>query len=135
MAHEHMDEKAAQFMRQSKTGEYLLSLRNNKGLSLAQVSKLLEISANYLSEIERGVKVPSDHLLQQLAEYYKVSEDDLFERYGKIPMSVREALASNKILRRAIAEINSDKRLSEEKKSAIFSELYSLYKNSLSELS
>ncbi len=133
MEGQHLDEKEKQLLRQSQAGDYLLDLRNEKGLSLAKVCKILEISANYLSEIERGLKVPSDHLIRQLADFYDIDEASLFERFGKVPLTVREALENSKSLRKTISEISSSKKLTEEQKQELYDELYRLYKKVLLE--
>lgn len=82
-------DKKEQLLRQIDAGDYLSSLRNKKGLSITAVAKELSVSRPYLSEIEKGIRLPSDELIRKLAEYYDVDEDDLFKRYGKVPLLAR----------------------------------------------
>jgi transcriptional regulator with XRE-family HTH domain len=59
-------------------GHYINNLRSQKRLILAEVAKELDISTNYLSELERGKKSPSDRMVVSIAEYYKIPVLDLF---------------------------------------------------------
>ncbi|WP_075981933.1 helix-turn-helix domain-containing protein [Bacillus massilinigeriensis] len=56
-------------------GKSIAEIREKKGLTLSQLSKLANISKSYLSNIERGInKNPSLEVIQKLA---KVLETDL----------------------------------------------------------
>jgi transcriptional regulator with XRE-family HTH domain len=70
---EYKSEQLKQF------GQKLHDLRKNAGLSLAEVGKAVDLSHNYLSEIERGKKEPSRETIRDLAEFYNIDEDELFE--------------------------------------------------------
>ena len=66
-------------------GEYLASVRVDRGLSLREVEKATDktVSNAYLSQIENGqIKRPSPNILYALAELYGVSYEDLMERAG-----------------------------------------------------
>jgi len=126
-------ERMAQLAIQVEAGSYLLELRREKDLSLAKVTKLTDISSNYLSEIERGLKAPSDTVIRELAKVYEADENEIFEKYHKIPLSVKEALNNSQVLRRTLAEIEQNKKLTEEQKIEIYTELYRLYKKYVDE--
>ena len=55
-------------------GQYLASIRNDRGLSLREVEKATEkvVSNAYLSQIEEldQIKMPSPNILHALAELY-----------------------------------------------------------------
>lgn len=130
----NLTEKKEQLIRQIETGEYLLKLRNEKGISLAKVGETLKVSSNYLSEIERGLRIPSDHLIRTIADFYNINENDLFRRFGKIPLTAREELEGNETLQKALSEIRSNPNLTEEHKQSLYDELFKLYKDLLKEL-
>ncbi len=116
------EEKAV--IQRLNTGKKLKELRTNKGLTITDIGKAWGISANYVSEIERGMKIPSDHLIIKIAEFYGLDENSLFEGFGKIPLLVREEFEHNKSLQRALLEVAKSKKLTEEKKERIYDQAY-----------
>ena len=66
-------------------GQYLATVRNDRGLSLRKVEKATSkvVSNAYLSQIENDqIKKPSPNILHALATLYAVSYEDLMERAG-----------------------------------------------------
>jgi transcriptional regulator with XRE-family HTH domain len=66
-------------------GQYLASIRNDRGLSQREVERKTDkvVSNAYLSQIENDqIKRPSPNILNALAELYAVSYEDLMERAG-----------------------------------------------------
>jgi HTH-type transcriptional regulator, competence development regulator len=66
-------------------GQYLASIRNDRGLSQRDVEKATNkvVSNAYLSQIETDqIKKPSPNILHALAELYEVSYESLMERAG-----------------------------------------------------
>ena len=66
-------------------GQYLASIRTDRGMTLRQVEDATEkqVSNAYLSQIENGkVGRPSPNILYALAELYGVSFEGLMERAG-----------------------------------------------------
>jgi len=110
------DEERDRFLRQFEAGRYLKHLRGDRPLT--EVSKLLGVSTNYISEIERG-KLPSDHFLLVSSKVYKIDEDDLFSRWGKIPILAKKEVTDNPTLLSTLAEIGRNKKLSDEPKREI----------------
>ncbi len=49
---------------------------------MRQFAELVGISNPYLSQIERGLRAPSEHVVQAIAEALKVSADTLYEQAG-----------------------------------------------------
>ena len=84
------------------TGNYLQNLRLNKKLTLSSASKSINISPTYLSDIEHGRKLPSDITIKNIAEFYEIDEIDLFNKFGKISLTVKELLLSDLNLQRKI---------------------------------
>jgi transcriptional regulator with XRE-family HTH domain len=95
-------------MKQLRAGEYLASLRTERRLTQKIVASQISVSFQYLSEIEKGNKSPTDLLLHQLAEVFKLdlkAEVELFHRYGKIPLLVKEELEEQPAVQLALAEL------------------------------
>lgn len=64
-------------------GAYLKTLRNAKGLTLAQLAKEIGFSNPYISQIENGLKgIPSPELLKELSSPLGVSYEELMIRAG-----------------------------------------------------
>ncbi|MBL4952093.1 helix-turn-helix transcriptional regulator [Neobacillus sp. YIM B02564] len=124
-------ERAQETFRLVETGEFLRKKRNQLGLSMQQVGDILHISTNYVSEIERGVKLPSPLLIRELAYFYHINENDLFRMYGKIPLSAKEELEANTFLQDLLSDINQNKNLPDKKKKELFSEFLQVYQRFL----
>ncbi|MGM1371940.1 helix-turn-helix transcriptional regulator [Bacillus cereus group sp. BceL291] len=58
--------------------EWLIKLRENKGLKQFEVAKKLDISSNYYCEIENGKKNPRWNIAMRIAEFFGVSVDNFF---------------------------------------------------------
>lgn len=65
-------------------GEFIRSQRRLARLSLRQLSALSNISNPYLSQVERGLHVPSVRVLQSLAEALDISAETLLVQAGLI---------------------------------------------------
>ena len=83
---------------------------------MRQFAELAGISNPYLSQIERGLRAPSQHVLDGIANALKLSSDALYEQAGMTPPgaepesnAVLEAIDGDPRLpsrqRRALAEI------------------------------
>jgi transcriptional regulator with XRE-family HTH domain len=76
-------------------GQYLASIRTDRGLSQRDVEKKTDkvVSNAYLSQIENDqIKKPSPNILHALAELYGVSYEHLMERAGFVaPTRARSA--------------------------------------------
>lgn len=65
-------------------GELIRSQRRLARLSLRQLSALSNISNPYLSQVERGLHVPSVRVLQALAEALDISAERLLTQAGLV---------------------------------------------------
>jgi transcriptional regulator with XRE-family HTH domain len=70
--------------------------------SMRQFAELAGISNPYLSQIERGLRAPSEQVLEAIAQTLKVSADALYEQAGLTPpgeqaeeSAVLEAIAAD----------------------------------------
>ena len=55
----------------------LRKIRKEKGLTLKQVSKEVNLSVAVLSRYERGERFPKKKALEQLAKFFKCTIDEL----------------------------------------------------------
>lgn len=109
-----------------QAGKAIRKLRN---LSVHKVAKATHISGGYLSEIENGLKEPSDAVLESLADYYQVEKSELFSLYGKIAPAEATLLLDNPAFRKTIIQMSTDDRLTKEERDSIALALAELYQN------
>jgi transcriptional regulator with XRE-family HTH domain len=67
----------------SPLGEFIRRQRELQELSMRQLADLVGISNPYLSQIERGLREPSEKVLDAIAENLHLSADVLVERGGR----------------------------------------------------
>ena len=60
-------------------GEKLRTLRNRQGLSLRQLSDMLEVGHSYIAKMERGEKTPNVAMVLKIARIFDVSTDMLIK--------------------------------------------------------
>ncbi len=66
-------------------GEIIRQQRELAELSMRQFAELAGISNPYLSQIERGLRAPSETVLDSIARTLKVSSDALYKQAGVTP--------------------------------------------------
>jgi transcriptional regulator with XRE-family HTH domain len=66
-------------------GEIIRQQRELAELSMRQFAELAGISNPYLSQIERGLRAPSQQVLDGIAKALKLSSDALYEQAGVAP--------------------------------------------------
>jgi transcriptional regulator with XRE-family HTH domain len=66
----------------SPLGEFIRRNRELSEYSMRQFAELAGISNPYLSQIERGLRAPSEQVVQSIADVLKLSADTLYERAG-----------------------------------------------------
>ena len=94
-------------------GEIIRQQRELAEYSMRQFADLAGISNPYLSQIERGLRAPSEQVLEAIANTLKVSADALYEQAGMSPPG--EEPEDNAVLE-AIAR---DARLTARQRSAL----------------
>lgn len=108
-------------------GEQIKKLRLAKKNSIYTVAKSIHISGNYLSEIERGVKEPSDVVLCSIAEYYDIERSELFALYDRVAPEEAHLLAQSPHLRKVITQLSADEQLTDGEKEFLSKEFQKLY--------
>ena len=68
--------------RAERLGEIIRRQRELSELSMRQFADLAGISNPYLSQIERGLRAPSERVLDAIASALQVSADTLYEQAG-----------------------------------------------------
>jgi transcriptional regulator with XRE-family HTH domain len=102
--------------RTSALGEIIRQQRELAEMSVRQFAELAGISNPYLSQIERGLRAPSQQVLDGIAKALKLSSDALYEQAGMAPPgaeaednAVLEAISADPRLtarqRKALAEV------------------------------
>src|SRR5271154_6828251 len=98
-------------------GEIIRRQRELTEMSMRQFAELAGISNPYLSQIERGLRAPSEHVVDGIAKALQLSADALYEQAGMKPPgeeadednAVLDAIADDRRLtarqRKALAEI------------------------------
>lgn len=94
-------------------GEIIRQQRELAELSMRQFAELAGISNPYLSQIERGLRAPSQHVLEGIAEALKVSADALYQQAG-MPAPGDEADTSA-----VLDAIAADERLTARQRTAL----------------
>lgn len=70
--------------RETKKGRnHLWKLRMKSGYSVESISNELKISRSTIYEIEKGTRKPSSKLAAKMADIYKCSLDDIYNRKSK----------------------------------------------------
>ncbi len=60
-------------------GEKLRTLRNRRGLSLRQLSDMLQVGHSYIAKMERGEKTPNVEMVLKISKIFEVTTDVLIK--------------------------------------------------------
>jgi transcriptional regulator with XRE-family HTH domain len=66
----------------SSLGEIIRKQRELNEMSMREFARVVGISNPYLSQIERGLRAPSEQVLQSIAKSLETSADALYEQAG-----------------------------------------------------
>jgi transcriptional regulator with XRE-family HTH domain len=100
--------------RASSLGEVIRRQRELSEVSMRQFAELVGISNPYLSQIERGLRAPSEQVLRSIAEGLQVSADALYDEAGvpretdgpsKVVQAIREDPKLTGRQRQALIEV------------------------------
>jgi transcriptional regulator with XRE-family HTH domain len=96
-------------------GEIIRRQRELNELSMRQLAAMVGISNPYLSQIERGLREPSDRVVDAIARTLRMSADSLYEQAGLLD---EEEPESN-----VVAAIRADPALTERQRRSMI-EIY-----------
>ena len=108
-------------------GDVLREIRKEKKLSLFKAARGINISGNYLSEIERGKKKPSETVLFSISEFYGIDESELFKMYDLVVPDAINALKDMPELLKVLTKLSSNKKIKSEDLKDIAEELVATY--------
>jgi transcriptional regulator with XRE-family HTH domain len=94
-------------------GEIIRHQRELAELSMRRFAELAGISNPYLSQIERGLRAPSEQVLEAIATALGVSVDALYEQAGVAPPREEDPQSA------VLEAIRSDPRLTARQRSAL----------------
>jgi transcriptional regulator with XRE-family HTH domain len=61
----------------SRFGEKLVKLREARGITIKEVCAQVGIPQSRLSELEKGIRIPTPGQSEKLAKFYEISINDL----------------------------------------------------------
>jgi transcriptional regulator with XRE-family HTH domain len=99
--------------RSASLGEIIRQQRELGEMSMRQFANLAGISNPYLSQIERGLRAPSEHVLDGIANALKVSAETLYEQAGMAPPSDEDQDSA------VLDAIKADARLTSRQRAAL----------------
>lgn len=105
--------------RAERLGEIIRRQRELSALSMRQFADLVGISNPYLSQIERGLREPSERVLEGIAKSLQVSVDALREQAG-MTIEVEEAEPA------VVTAIRADTKLTGRQRQAML-EIYAAF--------
>lgn len=76
-------------------GSVLRRLRRDRDLGIKQLAPELGVNYTYLSKLENDKSIPSEDLIDRIAEYFHEDRDRLYIAADKIPTTVLDALKRN----------------------------------------
>jgi transcriptional regulator with XRE-family HTH domain len=94
-------------------GEIIREERELLDLSMRQFADRVGISNPYLSQIERGLRAPSEQVVGAIARTLRMSADALYERAGIRPQGENSADST------VLDAIDADKRLTARQRTAL----------------
>jgi transcriptional regulator with XRE-family HTH domain len=97
---------------ESSFGEYIRRQRELHELTMRQLADLVGISNPYLSQIERGLREPSERVLEAIAENLEMSAETLKRHKGRGGGEVDEEPA-------VVAAIKADRALTAAQRKAL----------------
>ena len=104
---------------ESPLGEFIRRQRELQALSMRQLADMVGISNPYLSQIERGLREPSERVLDAIAENLELSAEALHEHARHSDDDDEEEPA-------VVAAIRADRRLTAGQRQALI-EVYSAF--------
>ena len=103
---------------QPTLGEIIRRQRELNELSMRQFASMVGISNPYLSQIERGLRAPSERVVESIARSLRMSAEALYEQAGILDEEEREGTV--------VAAIREDPSLTERQRRSLI-EIYEAF--------
>jgi len=115
----------------SPLGSYIRKQRELQALSMRQLANLAGISNPYLSQIERGLREPSEKVIEALASNLELSADALYKQAGRTrrPAAAGDDADAEPEESAVESAIKADPRLSARQRAAML-EVYAAFTTS-----
>jgi len=107
---------------ESPLGDFIRRQRELNELSMRQLAELVGISNPYLSQIERGLRDPSEKVLDAIARNLELSAETLYEVSGRKPDEADEEGGEPPV----VAAIREDEQLTARQRQALL-EVYNAF--------
>jgi transcriptional regulator with XRE-family HTH domain len=72
----------------SKFGTFIETSRKQKGLSKSELARRLNITPQYMADIEKGRMIPSEEKIEKLVITLELNEKETFKLADKLPLRV-----------------------------------------------
>ena len=82
--------------KQNAFGKELRKLRKGLGFTQKQLAELAGVTASYISQLENGLKYPTDRVIAKLYGPLDISENRLLIKIGKMKMDLAATLATRR---------------------------------------
>lgn len=76
-------------------GSVMREMRYQKGMGIKKLAPELGVDYTYISRIENNQALPSENVIEKLAEYFGQDKDELMILADRIPCDVMEILRRN----------------------------------------
>src|SRR5574344_1090150 len=107
-----------------KTGNFIYSLRKEKGISQGQLGLMLGVTNKAVSKWENGDNKPEVNMLYRLSDVLGVSVDELVRGERSVSLNKREESNENLVLKRRLDQAEREKK--EEDKKYWLTQIYLL---------
>jgi len=107
-------------------GKTVSNKRKSLKLTLQQVATMCGVSTNFVSLIERGLKLPSENVIVKLSKALEIDENELFRLAGKLHPQVIQAIQDHVGLRELFFEVTKTVK-DESQRQELFEEVYNVY--------
>jgi transcriptional regulator with XRE-family HTH domain len=111
--------------------EEIRNERTRRKWTLKDASRRIGIGIVFLSEIERGVKVPSAVVIHDLCKVYGLDEVKVALAYNRTPLSVEEALSERKDFLDMLYDLKNTKKLTEDEKDEFLRGIIGMFKETI----
>ena len=108
-------------------GNELRGIRQNKNVQVKDVAKEIGVSSTYISEIERNNKVPSNELIEKMADTYHIDKQYLYKGFKIVPDHMIYELTSEFGLYDLFYELSESETISRKEKDDFYKQVKKLY--------